>query len=83
MLCSQLLLVVLLDLNVDILDMYSKEYVTRMCFCYETIILFTGSGEPLLNKIAHVNIADIEAENGVVHVISHVLIPSTVANIVG
>jgi len=43
----------------------------------------SGTGEPLLNHIAHVNIADIEAENGVVHVISHVLIPSTVANIVG
>jgi len=42
-----------------------------------------STGEPLLNNIAHVNIADIEGDNGVVHIISHVLIPSTVANIVG
>jgi len=42
-----------------------------------------ASGEELLNKVAHLTLTDIEAENGVVHVISHVLIPSTLAGIVG
>ncbi|KAL4229896.1 hypothetical protein ACF0H5_010287 [Mactra antiquata] len=39
--------------------------------------------EPLLNKLGHIVIQDIEADNGVVHVISHVLIPSTLAGIIG
>lgn len=42
-----------------------------------------STGEALLNTLAHLTLADIEAENGVVHVISHVLIPSTLAAIVG
>ncbi|XP_052279561.1 periostin-like [Dreissena polymorpha] len=42
-----------------------------------------GSGEPLLNKLARFTLTDIEAEDGVVHVISHVLIPSSLAPIVG
>ncbi|XP_052791927.1 transforming growth factor-beta-induced protein ig-h3-like [Mya arenaria] len=41
------------------------------------------TGEALLNSVGHVTLADIEAENGIVHVISHVLIPSTLAPIVG
>ncbi|XP_045206841.2 transforming growth factor-beta-induced protein ig-h3-like [Mercenaria mercenaria] len=48
-----------------------------------TISHDANTGEPLLNKLAHVVIQDIEAENGVVHVITHVLIPSSLAGIVG
>jgi uncharacterized surface protein with fasciclin (FAS1) repeats len=49
----------------------------------QVLLSISDTGEPLLNKLAHVVIQDIEAENGVVHVISHVLIPSTLAGIVG
>lgn len=42
-----------------------------------------SDGGPELNNVAHVTLADIEAENGVVHVISHVLIPSSLAGIIG
>ncbi|KAK3100441.1 hypothetical protein FSP39_020008 [Pinctada imbricata] len=38
------------------------------------------SNMTLLNNVAKINIADIEAEDGVVHIISHVLIPSTLAS---
>jgi uncharacterized surface protein with fasciclin (FAS1) repeats len=31
----------------------------------------------MLNHAASLQVSDIEAENGVVHIISHVLIPST------
>ena len=57
-----------------------------MCDNHRPIILLLllfAAQEPLLNSVAHVNQADIEAENGVVHVISHVLIPSSLASIVG
>ena len=40
-------------------------------------------GSPVLNNVAHVTLADIEAENGVVHVITHILIPSSLASVVG
>ena len=50
---------------------------------YDLIIIIFSDGGPHLNKIANVTLADIEAENGVVHVISHVLIPSSLAGIIG
>jgi len=36
-----------------------------------------------INNVAELLIEDIEAEDGVVHIISHVLIPSTLASVVG
>lgn len=42
-------------------------------------IFFTANNNTLLNNVASVVQADIEAEDGVVHIISHVLIPSTLS----
>ena len=48
-----------------------------------SLYFVVSDGGPELNNVAHVTLADIEAENGVVHVISHVLIPSSLAGIIG
>lgn len=40
---------------------------------------FAANNNTLLNNVASVVQADIEAEDGVVHIISHVLIPSTLS----
>ena len=42
------------------------------------LLFFPANGMNIkLNNAASITVADIEAENGVVHIISHVLIPST------
>ncbi|KAL3879184.1 hypothetical protein ACJMK2_031493 [Sinanodonta woodiana] len=46
-------------------------------------IKMDSSGNAKLNNIADLLQTDIEADNGVIHVISHVLIPSSLAPIVG
>lgn len=40
---------------------------------------FAANNNTLLNNVASIVQADIEAEDGVVHIISHVLIPSTLS----
>ncbi|KAL4230037.1 hypothetical protein ACF0H5_010424 [Mactra antiquata] len=41
------------------------------------------TGDVLLDHIAHITLSDIEAENGVVHVIDHVLMPQILTPIIG
>lgn len=57
-----------LDHNGRISTMYRGHYIS---------VNVDSSNNVMLNHAASLQVSDIEAENGVVHVISHVLIPST------
>ncbi|KAH3833419.1 transforming growth factor-beta-induced protein ig-h3-like [Dreissena polymorpha] len=57
--------------------------VTTTLPAHSIAISTTQAGDIVLNGIASILLDDIEAENGIVHVISHVLMPQILTPIVG
>jgi len=51
--------------------------------CTDSLLSCFSEGNIMLNGIAQVTLTDIEAENGVVYVISHVLMPFILGPIIG
>ncbi|XP_060565288.1 transforming growth factor-beta-induced protein ig-h3-like [Ruditapes philippinarum] len=62
----------------------AKHHFVRTTLPAHNISVTTSSsGDITLNNMAHVTLTDIEAENGVVHIIDHVLMPMILNPIIG
>ncbi|XP_064609862.1 protein sll1483-like [Liolophura sinensis] len=84
---SRYLLLELVDYHIHLGQLHkgslthNGRITTRYSGHYITVTI--TDGEPILNHVAHLSEADIEAENGLVHVIDHLLLPSSLASIIG